>query len=400
MNKKILYFGTYGSEQYYNDTILASEKPYKVAQYSLESSLIKGFDEESVDIKIISVPLFSYFEKNKLFYFRKREKDHFDNTISYTCSINVPLLREIFYFFQGFFISFVFCVKNKEKAAIFSAFTYVPLALGIYLGAVFFKAVRIGLFCDLLLHISESYSSWKRMVIKPYLKLSSYLENSYDMYILVSKHMKEYVNKKNRPFIVVEGIFDSSKIELSKVEPNQRNGIIYSGTLNEKYGIKNIISILEYTDRKIEFLIYGDGDMKKSIVSKSQKDVRLKYKGFQKKSIIFNELQNSDILINLRNTEDEYTKFSFPSKILEYLAAGSPILTTKLSGVPDEYDQFLNYVSTVEEATEWIESYYSSSHIRSDALIKASKGREFVLKEKNPQMQVLNILRTIDRNFN
>ena len=43
------------------------------------------------------------------------------------------------------------------------------------------------------------------------------------------------------------------------------------------------------------------------------------------------------LLINPRYTDAEFTKYSFPGKNLEYAASGTPTLTTKLPGMPEEY---------------------------------------------------------------
>ena len=47
------------------------------------------------------------------------------------------------------------------------------------------------------------------------------------------------------------------------------------------------------------------------------------------------------LLINPRFSNEEYTKYSFPSKNMEYMASGTPILTTKLPGMPKEYYEYI-----------------------------------------------------------
>ena len=46
-------------------------------------------------------------------------------------------------------------------------------------------------------------------------------------------------------------------------------------------------------------------------------------------------------IFNYGNPENELTKFSFPSKVLEYMASGGVVISSKLAGIPKEYEQFI-----------------------------------------------------------
>jgi glycosyltransferase involved in cell wall biosynthesis len=52
--------------------------------------------------------------------------------------------------------------------------------------------------------------------------------------------------------------------------------------------------------------------------------------------------ERADLLVNPRE-EDLYTRYSFPSKIFDYLASGKKIMCFKLPGIPEEYDEYLNF---------------------------------------------------------
>ena len=55
-----------------------------------------------------------------------------------------------------------------------------------------------------------------------------------------------------------------------------------------------------------------------------------------------------DVLINPRPAEGEYTKYSFPSKTMEYLLSGSKVVMHRLDGIGDEY---YKYIRVIEEHT-------------------------------------------------
>ena len=50
--------------------------------------------------------------------------------------------------------------------------------------------------------------------------------------------------------------------------------------------------------------------------------------------------------MNPRFTGAEYTLYSFPSKNIEYMVSGTPVITTRLAGIPDDY---YPYVFVFEE---------------------------------------------------
>jgi hypothetical protein len=52
-------------------------------------------------------------------------------------------------------------------------------------------------------------------------------------------------------------------------------------------------------------------------------------------------MKSADILVNPRPNNEIYTRYSFPSKNIEYLLSGKVVLGYKLDGMPDCYKQFM-----------------------------------------------------------
>ena len=68
------------------------------------------------------------------------------------------------------------------------------------------------------------------------------------------------------------------------------------------------------------------------------------------------------VLINPRKDNQEYVKYSFPSKNLEYLSTGNKTLCYKLSGIPNDYDQFLYYIDNFNSLKDAIEFLLKDSN--------------------------------------
>ena len=92
-------------------------------------------------------------------------------------------------------------------------------------------------------------------------------------------------------------------------------------------------------------------------------------------------------VLEIFESNEEYTKYSFPSKNMEYMSSGTPVLTTKLIGIPDEY---FNYTYLIEEEnTDGIKNKLIEIFSKSKNELKkvGRKAQLYVLKNKNKRVQ-------------
>ena len=102
------------------------------------------------------------------------------------------------------------------------------------------------------------------------------------------------------------------------------------------------------------------------------------------------------LLVNPRFTTEKLTRYSFPSKNMEYMASGTPLLTTNLPGMPNEYH---NYVFLFREET--VDGYADAIRrvlTYSDWELQdfGRKASQFVLQNKNNVQQGLRVLNFIN----
>ena len=107
---------------------------------------------------------------------------------------------------------------------------------------------------------------------------------------------------------------------------------------------------------------------------------------------IIAEEQKASLLVNPRFTMEAFTKYSFPSKNMEFMASGTPLLTTRLPGMPADYYPyvFLFEEETVEGYAKGIREALSYSDKELIEFGKLSK--LFVLSNKNCNVQADRIL--------
>lgn len=399
----ILYFGKVCEENVFKEKE-KKQQPFFVAQYMYEKALCDEFiKNKNIDLEIVSIYQTEYFPKDIMF-FNKRSKEGYKVKLKYLKFINLPYLRELSYF-----ISTCFCILNwwarnreeKNNKCIYSSCHFPPVSLAIVIMGKVLSIKKIVTFTDLSLFTFSSerinkMKAYKKVLMTPYVGLVNKLQKSYDGYILFSKTMNDVVNPYNKPYCVVEGMYNGGQLNFDTKAVKQ-HAIAHAGTLNEEVGIKKILDVFDLIeDQEVELYLIGKGDMTKEIENRSKTNKSIKYLGFMPKGEVFEYLKSAKLLVNLRNPSDIYTRYSFPSKIFEYMVSGTPVLTTKLEGIPKEYYDYLYTVNSYD--SEVIKDKIIEIITKSeDELFEFGiKAREFVLKEKNSKKQSEKIVAMIN----
>lgn len=87
----------------------------------------------------------------------------------------------------------------------------------------------------------------------------------------------------------------------------------------------------EINQEEFELRIFGEGPLENDVIEYTNNDSRIFYGGLVQSDELQNEYENADLLVNIRNPGHYVTKFSFPSKLIEYISKGKPILSTNLN---------------------------------------------------------------------
>lgn len=207
-----------------------------------------------------------------------------------------------------------------------------------------------------------------------------------DGYVVLTENMVKALNL-SKPYTVVEGIAISDTKCGKKA--NNKKYILYAGGLNREYGIDVLVQAFMQADTNdCELWLCGEGDYVDEIKSIGLIDSRIVYKGFLNRQELKELRDNALLLVNPRNAADDYTKYSFPSKTMEYLSSGVPVMMEKLDGIPEEYYSYIIEVKN-QDWKEAIEKYLKLP----EKAIKeiGESGREFVKNNKNAKTQCKKI---------
>ena len=219
--------------------------------------------------------------------------------------------------------------------------------------------------------------------------------DSIDYFVLLTKYMAEYL-KINKPYIVMEGIAD----DVSNLRPTRYDRklkfVVYTGMLHKRFGIMDLVrAFMLIGNSNYRLILCGIGDAEADIIKSSKVDSRIVFKGQVSREEVLKIQADATVLVNPRKNTELFTKYSFPSKTMEYLASGTPVVAYKLDGIPDEYDQFINYVP--DNSIESLARILTEICEKPESWRKemGSRAREFVLQNKNCIVQTKKILELI-----
>lgn len=227
----------------------------------------------------------------------------------------------------------------------------------------------------------------------------------YDGYILVAKGLSELIGKNCSDFIVIEDVVNiTNEVNKNTKQEDERKIVVYGGALCERFGINKLVDAMKFiADKNVEFYFYGSGESEEYIKKGQKNDGRIHFGG----TVSFDQMieieKQASLLINPRPSKETFTKYSFPSKTLSYMLSGTPVLSTRIPGIPDEYNEYLFWFE--DESVEGIAKRIVEVLNMPPVLLKkkGEKAYKYICENKNANAQAqkaINYLLHIEGNGN
>jgi len=314
--------------------------------------------------------------------------------------INTPISKVITRFFSMLFYGYKTLLKNKKTQGIIVYGAYLPSLVSGYILSKTFKVPLIGILTD-----PPALSNSRDNKIKKYLRkiekiLTSLFLKKVNKLIVVNENLAIDFSPQT-PYIVVNGFIDRHEFSNAKnkdenIETNKNTIIFaYTGSIEKKYGIKELVEgFLKASVENAVLEICGRGDFDNELREISKNYRNIIYHGFVLPDKALEIQRRAHFLINTRPLNESYTKYSFPSKMLEYMASGKPIITTLLPGM-EPYKDFLIILedNNPETISKIIRKLCLDDYSKYIAI--GIKAKEFVLKNNTIEAlgeKILNFL--------
>ena len=303
-------------------------------------------------------------------------------------TINLPLIKQLLNAINVYFGVIKLCDK-KNSFVICDGLSYLASKAAV-LACRLKKIKSVGIITDLPEFLASSDRAVKR-----YKKLF----DEFSAYVVLTEEMVIKLGYLDRHYVILEGQVDSlEEREPLKQKYFSKKIVMYAGIVQKLYGLQLLVEgFIKANLENYELHIYGNGDYAEEIdrISEIHKNVR--HFPSQPNSTIVEKEKEAYLLVNPRPTSEEYTKYSFPSKNMEYMVSGTAVLTTALPGMPEEYKKYVYLIE--DESVDGISNAFKKVAGLSDeeVLNKGRLAREFVLSKKNNKIQTEKIIELINR---
>ena len=191
----------------------------------------------------------------------------------------------------------------------------------------------VGMLTDNPMNLSGGHVFINQFLIKLGSSLDGYLSLTDGLVNVYNKHLPSYV---------FEGLVTEENE--GRKDPIF-NYFYFGGSLYERYGVKTMVEAFHKSNVKNKLVIAGNGPLDKWIEQMAEDDYRILYLSQLNKEKNIGYLRNSIANINPRPLNSDLDRESVPSKLLEYLSIGTPVISTKY---PKLYGLFKDDVTWID----------------------------------------------------
>ena len=354
--------------------------------------ILKGFIKSDAKV-YLTIPADPYV------YTNESKEVYNDYSICYVKKSKINIINHIrrFYYNQKNLKAFI--KENPDGIILFNALRIGSCISGLIICKIE-KIKTIGIVTDVPgYRLASLMTGLKNKLLD---KIASIIMNWFDGYVILSESMKEVIpSTKIKPCCVIEGVYDNDDEKDVSKDAYEGNGfeppykILYAGSLHKQYGIMNLVgAVQQLRNHDMVLYIYGQGDSLEEIKRISNMNKNISYCGLVSHREIVSIEKSMHVLVNPRPVEDEYVRYSFPSKNMEYLASGIPTILTGIPSLPSDYNQYA-YI-TDNNSIESIANALKSILNEKDYLNykqKAMRARRYILSNKNPIKQAQQIVK-------
>lgn len=397
---KLLYIGTATESREYEQIVKESKVKPSVAPQTFETAFLNGVRANGMtDVECFAFPMIASFPGSKrLRWKKKRQTLECGFSVTWIPTINLPVLKMLSqaHSSKKMIKSWLKKQENPEDVCILTYSIYAPIAGNILRLGRKYRCKTVAFVPDLPEHMYATKRGLQGIGARFYYRSVRKIQSEFDGFIYLTEEMKNRISSE-KPYTVVEGLADES-LFMNPAKTSEREGmpvILYAGTLSKRYGIAELVEAFRQTDLHAQLHIYGVGDFVPELEKMIQTDTRIQYKGRVSRAEILEKEREAALLVNVRNPKDDFTAYSFPSKTIEYMASGTPLLTTRLPGIPKAYFDYCysisgNDVSEIKSALETIMGY--SDEARLDM---GRRARTYIYENKTAFKQAERVLEFI-----
>jgi len=282
----------------------------------------------------------------RLWIGRQKAKTAQGLSIGFLPFVNVTPLKQL-----GIGVGTVFslvrwgCQNRRAKCRLVYCYNLsVPPGLFILLAAWLIRAKTLVSLCDIDIPGETVPMGW-------FWKLDYWMQRRliphFDGHIVVADAIaKDFLNGK--PHLRLEGGVRKEVLERIDRNPpalvedsGKQFVIVAAGHLSETNGLPVLLDAFSLLPGdRFRLRIAGSGPLEAQVRAAVASDHRIEFLGLLSFERVLDLYASASVLVNMRMTKTRNTKYFFPSKMMEYLASGVPVISTSTGHVEEEFGSF------------------------------------------------------------
>ena len=396
----IIYLSTALSDEVYNE-IVSKCRRFKptFSGVGFDRNVAMGLSEMASVTGVSLYPIPSY---PRFIHLKQPTRSFMQET--FNCLVpwmlSLPIIKEYCYAYNAYRE-----MTRRKKAGE----TFVILVSGLYRSllrpALWMKSKYgfkvIAVVPDLpeqMILYRKDYSKVRSVLNKIDLFFSRKYRRGVDGFVELSPYMNPYANVDNKPFVIMDGLCDLKLLD--EVEAKQEvegKYIMYAGKVSVTFGVDKLVAaFLSAGLQDYSLVICGDGDYAPELKQIAEKNPRVAFVGAVPHDAVVAMEKGATLLVEPRPSDTLIAKMSFPSKIIEYMASGTPVLVTNIPSFEEVYGKYQFRIN--DESVEGISKALAETLSLPEVSLKeiGRNAREFVLQNKTIKRQCERVLRLIE----
>ena len=197
-----------------------------------------------------------------------------------------------------------------------------------------------------------------------------------DGYLALTNGLNDLFNPDHKPSYIFEGLVDEHKYETAS--ENTRPYFFFGGALMERYGVYKLIrAFKELNNQDIDLYICGHHGDKAKLNEEIGKAKNIKLLGLLPVNKVIEYEHNALASINPRPFSEDLDRFSIPSKTLEYMSAGRPVISVKNTILMERFGDDIIWVPSTskEDLMEAMKKVLSMTEVERENLGEKLKNK-------------------------
>lgn len=330
-SKSILYIGTLITDQMEEDYNLS----YSYAGNSKRENIVKSLAREN-DVDVLS-PMF--LSRSSYSIHRAREYTHSETGVDIKTSqtVDIPYLNFFVLAITTTISALLMVFRNRYDAVVFYNFSWKAVL------PAYFIELTYGI--PIVIEYEDGLIHHEHFVMRFVATVTSKFDGIIDGGICVNETLANRLTTENTTIVYGRPSVGMPDELPTPSKKRSETAIMFAGAFDQVRGSSEFIRLADMIaeDRSdVSFWMSGYGSEEEIARVRSEIDAcshaDIEFFGTLPWDDYREKLVSADILINPQDPSTNFTRYSFPSKLLDFMATGNYVISTDIDGIDSHFN--------------------------------------------------------------